>query len=117
MAGDMTVSETLEVGVASATPFRVPTWTAMHRRQTAIIDAWCGIAAGLLAFEVRFGGSGGQTALPYFWLALSLPALWLPALGLAGAYDSRFIGVGSDEFRRVLNTGVCLTAQIGRAHV
>lgn len=112
MAGDITVSETLDVGAASAASFRVPTWTATHRRQTAVIDAWCGIAAGLLALEVRFGGSGGQSALPYFWLALTLPALWLPALGLAGAYDSRFIGVGPDEFRRVLNTGICLTALI-----
>ena len=111
MAGDLTVSETLEVGVASAAPFRARTWTATHLRQTAIIDAWCGIAAGLLAFEVRFGGSG-QSALPYFWLALTLPVLWLPALGLSGAYDTRFIGVGPDEFRRVLNTGVCLTALI-----
>jgi exopolysaccharide biosynthesis polyprenyl glycosylphosphotransferase len=107
----MTVSETLQVGAASAATRRVTSWTASHRRQTAMIDSWCGIAAGLLAFEVRFGG-GGQAALPYFWLALALPVLWLPALGLAGAYDSRFIGVGPDEFRRVLNTGICLTALI-----
>ena len=31
--------------------------------------------------------------------------------GSAGrGYDSRFIGVGTDEFRKVLNAGVCLTA-------
>ena len=34
----------------------------------------------------------------------------LAALALARAYDTRFIGVGYDEFRRVLNAGVCLTA-------
>ena len=38
--------------------------------------------------------------------------LWLVALELAGAYDSRFVGVGPDEFRRVLNAGVCLTALV-----
>lgn len=29
---------------------------------------------------------------------------------LSGAYDARFIGTGSDEFRKVLNAGVSLTA-------
>jgi exopolysaccharide biosynthesis polyprenyl glycosylphosphotransferase len=31
---------------------------------------------------------------------------------LAGGYDSRFIGAGSDEFRRILNAGVSLTAGV-----
>ena len=31
---------------------------------------------------------------------------------MAGAYDIRFIGTGSDEFRRVLNAGVSLTAAV-----
>ena len=38
--------------------------------------------------------------------------LWIGALGLAGAYDVRFIGTGSDEFRKVLNAGVSLTAAV-----
>ena len=38
--------------------------------------------------------------------------LWLAALELASAYDNRFVGVGSDEFRRVVNAGVCLTAVV-----
>ena len=33
-------------------------------------------------------------------------------LGLAGAYDVRFIGTGSDEYRKVLNAGVGLTAAV-----
>jgi exopolysaccharide biosynthesis polyprenyl glycosylphosphotransferase len=41
--------------------------------------------------------------------------VWLTALVLAGAYDSRFIGVGTDEFRRVVNGGVCLTAIVAFA--
>jgi FlaA1/EpsC-like NDP-sugar epimerase len=48
----------------------------------------------------------------YIWLVLAFPAFWLAALQLAGAYDVRFMGVGSDEFRRVLNAGVGLTAAI-----
>ena len=112
MAVDMTVPETLQVSAAPAATSRVTSWTASHRWQASIVDAWCAIAAGLLAFEVRFGSSSGLAVLPYLWLALTMPALWLPALGLAGAYDSKVFGVGSDEFRRVLNTGICLTALI-----
>jgi exopolysaccharide biosynthesis polyprenyl glycosylphosphotransferase len=33
-------------------------------------------------------------------------------VALAGGYDSRFIGVGSDEFRKIVNAGVCLTAAV-----
>jgi exopolysaccharide biosynthesis polyprenyl glycosylphosphotransferase len=38
--------------------------------------------------------------------------LWVAALWLAGAYDVRFIGTGSDEFRKVLNAGIGLTAAV-----
>ena len=41
-----------------------------------------------------------------------LPVLWVISVRLAGGYDSRFIGVGTDEFRRVLNAGICLTAVV-----
>src|SRR5580693_2802138 len=34
------------------------------------------------------------------------------AVGLAGGYDVRFIGTGSDEFRKILNAGVGLTAAV-----
>jgi exopolysaccharide biosynthesis polyprenyl glycosylphosphotransferase len=44
--------------------------------------------------------------------SLALPVLWVSAVGLAGGYDSRFIGVGTDEFRRVLNAGVFLIATV-----
>jgi exopolysaccharide biosynthesis polyprenyl glycosylphosphotransferase len=89
-------------------------WTSRYVRHVAIGDAICGLAAGLVAFDARFGGdtAGSES---YLWLGLALPALWLAGLALAGAYDTRFIGVGTDEFRRVLNTGVCMTAVVAIA--
>ncbi len=112
MAENLTVPEPLQVGqVAQVATPSIPAWTRTYLRQVAIADACCALAAGLVAFEVRFGGdTAGATA--YFWLALSLPVLWLATLMLAGAYDARFIGVGTDEFRRVVNTGICLTAAV-----
>jgi exopolysaccharide biosynthesis polyprenyl glycosylphosphotransferase len=86
-------------------------WTSGYLRQAMAADAICGLAAGLLAFEIRFDNQN-HSAPFYLMLSLGLPLLWLCAVGLAGGYDSRFIGVGSDEFRRVLNAGVFLTAAV-----
>jgi exopolysaccharide biosynthesis polyprenyl glycosylphosphotransferase len=85
-------------------------WTSGYRRQAAAADAICGLAAGLLAFEIRFDNHHGAVA--YLLLSLALPLLWLCAVGMVGGYDTRFIGVGSDEFRRVLNAGVFLTGAV-----
>jgi exopolysaccharide biosynthesis polyprenyl glycosylphosphotransferase len=81
-----------------------------YRRQTVAADGICALAAGLLAFEIRF--SSAHSAPFYLLLSFTLPVLWVVALGLAGGYDIRFIGVGSDEFRRVLNAGIFLSGAV-----
>ena len=86
-------------------------WPTRYLRQGAMIDGCCGLAAGLLAYQVRFDSAGHQPA-EYLAVSLSLPIAWLLTLLLAGAYDPRFIGVGTDEFRRVLNAGAFLTAAV-----
>jgi exopolysaccharide biosynthesis polyprenyl glycosylphosphotransferase len=48
--------------------------------------------------------------LSYALFAALFPLLWEMATTLSGAYDDRFFGIGSDEFRKVLNAGVSLTA-------
>jgi exopolysaccharide biosynthesis polyprenyl glycosylphosphotransferase len=111
LAQDLTVPEPTQVGRASRLPARGLTmWTGAYLRRVALADASCALAAGMLAFQVRFGDVHGSAA--YFWVGMSLPVCWLIALALGGAYDARFIGVGSDEFRRVVNAGICLTAAI-----
>ncbi len=112
VAEKLIVSKSLRV--APIATRSLTAWTTTHLNQVAIADAACGLAAGLIAFDVRFG-SDAVGAVAYFWLALCMPALWLAALALAGAYDARFIGVGPDEFRRVVNAGVCLTAVVAIA--
>ena len=110
LAEDIAVSERVQVSLPARLAARdVASWPGAYRRQAVIVDACCALGAGWLAFEARFGSASNGTSA-YFWLGLALPALWLVALELAGASDSRFVGVGPDEFRRVLNAGVCLTA-------
>jgi exopolysaccharide biosynthesis polyprenyl glycosylphosphotransferase len=86
-------------------------WTYAYLRQVIAADGLCALAGGVLALKLRFDG-GGDPPSRYLVLSLSLPLIWLCMVKLAGGYDSRFIGVGTDEFRRVLNAGVTLTAAV-----
>ena len=88
---------------------RLPTWTRDYLRTVALADLGCGVVGVFIAAQVRFG-SNVQSM--YLGLSLALPLLWVGALWLAGAYDARFIGTGSDEYRKVLNAGVGLTAAV-----
>jgi Bacterial sugar transferase len=71
----------------------------------------CALVAELEALEVRFDG-GGFVPAGYFGFTVVLPLLWLGSLAIAGGYDRRFVGVGSEEFRKDLNAAVSLTAGI-----
>ena len=89
-------------------------WTGAYLRRVALADFACALAGSVLAYEVRFGQ---PTSRPVIYLAFTglLPLLWVASVALAGGYDPRFIGVGSDEFRRVLNAAVSLTAMVAIA--
>jgi exopolysaccharide biosynthesis polyprenyl glycosylphosphotransferase len=72
-----------------------------------MFDFVIAVAFSMLALQVRFGGGA---AVEYAALSIMFPLLWVLALWISGAYDVRYIGTGSDEFRKVLNAGVSLTA-------
>jgi exopolysaccharide biosynthesis polyprenyl glycosylphosphotransferase len=88
---------------------RTGAWVRKYLRLVALGDFGCAAVAALAAVLLRFGSDVGHT---YIALSLALPVLWLAALWLAGAYDVRVVGTGSDEFRKVMNAGVGLTAAI-----
>jgi exopolysaccharide biosynthesis polyprenyl glycosylphosphotransferase len=85
------------------------TWTREYLRRAALADLGCATVGVFAAVQLRFGNHVTAT---YVALSLALPVLWLAAVGLAGGYDARFIGTGSDEFRKILNAGVGLTAAV-----
>ena len=86
---------------------RLSTWTRDYLRNAALADLGCAVAGVFVAAQIRFGS---YLTPVYLALSLVLPVLWIAALWLAGAYDVRFIGTGSDEYRKVLNASVGLTA-------
>jgi exopolysaccharide biosynthesis polyprenyl glycosylphosphotransferase len=77
----------------------------------AASDVTCAVLVGAVAAEVRYL-SQGYLAPTYLIITAALPILWVSTLALLGGYDSRFIGVGSDEFRRVLKSAVILAASM-----
>jgi len=88
---------------------RLSTWSRDYLREVALADLACGVVGVFIAAQLRFGSN---VTPMYLALSLALPVLWVAALWLAGAYDVRFIGTGSDEFRKVLNAGIGLTAAV-----
>lgn len=95
--------------VARQTASSSSTWSRDYLRRAALADLGCAIIGVFAAVQLRFGEHVTGT---YVALSLALPGLWLAAVALAGGYDVRFIGTGSDEFRKVLNAGVSLTAAV-----
>lgn len=93
----------------SATARGPRAWTTAYLRQAALADCACALVAGAAAAQARFGG-GGYPPISYLGFTCALPVLWWASVLLAGGYDARFIGLGSDEFRRVLRAAVSLIA-------
>ena len=84
-------------------------WQHGYLRIAAVSDA---IAAslGLLASSwlsmIENGSTGvSNRQVPFALLAV---AVWVVVLGITGSYDSRIIGGGTDEYRRVLNGGLVM---------
>jgi exopolysaccharide biosynthesis polyprenyl glycosylphosphotransferase len=89
-------------------------WMSSYLRRLAVADFACALTAGAAAVQIRFVSQG---YLPVAYLAFTgvLPILWWGSVMLAGGYDPRFIGLGSDEFRKVLNAAMCLAAGVAIA--
>ena len=84
-------------------------WKSRYLGIAAILDAACALLAGMVAFEIRYHA---RIEPPTEYLAITgaLPPIWLTSVMLAGGYDSRWVGTGAEEFRRIVHAGVALTA-------
>jgi exopolysaccharide biosynthesis polyprenyl glycosylphosphotransferase len=76
----------------------------------AAADAACGLLAGLVALVSRFASASEHSL--YLVATAGLPLVWIAWVGMAGGYDPRIIGLGSEEYRRVINAAISLTAAV-----
>ena len=84
-------------------------WQRRYVHWVMLADAVAGGLAGGVAYLVRFPGA---EQVNYMAASLASPALWVLAVALAGGYDERVIGLGSEEFQRILRALVGLTATV-----
>lgn len=78
-------------------------WRRNYGRALAVIDAGLLLAAVTVAMWVRFGVGDPDklSGISYPLLGLALAAGWWLSLLFCRAYESRFLGAGSEEYRRV----------------
>ena len=60
---------------------RPVSWKTRYLRTALYGDLCCGLAAGLLAFAVRFGGSLTDGLGIYIGISFSLPIVWAACVG------------------------------------
>jgi exopolysaccharide biosynthesis polyprenyl glycosylphosphotransferase len=76
-----------------------------YRRFVVLFDAAVAGLAVALAVVVRFDASPQDF---YLTIPVIVPFAWVALLAMNRAYESRFIGAGTEEFERVLRSGLSL---------
>ena len=90
-------------------------WERPYVRAVVGIDAIASLVAGVTAYVVRWGPEAPDLRWDYVALSTGLPLLWLAAMAAARGYESRFLSVGFEEFRRVLAAAVAVIATVATA--
>jgi exopolysaccharide biosynthesis polyprenyl glycosylphosphotransferase len=89
-----------------------PAWAARYVAVLVVADLAVALAAGAMAFGVRFGNDVTPYNRGYLLLSALLPLGFMLALALTRAYERRFLFVGTDEYQRVLRAGMMLTVTL-----
>jgi exopolysaccharide biosynthesis polyprenyl glycosylphosphotransferase len=87
-------------------------WERRYARLLVGFDGLVGVVAALAAYALRFSGSFSW-AYGYLAATVIAPLLWVCAIALSGGYESRTLGLGSEEFQRIFRAFVGLTATVG----
>jgi len=88
-------------------------WKRNYRRLLLTLDVVAAMAGAIAALLTLYGRMAEDRAdVRYLLAGLFLPLLWAGAVSSARAYEDRFTGVGSEEFRRVTTAAVWLTVLV-----
>jgi exopolysaccharide biosynthesis polyprenyl glycosylphosphotransferase len=105
-------------GVPRTTWFRTRRLSTWHRSYAAVLLVLDFLAIVLVdftaikLFEQANAGFQDDAALFNTVAYLLLPLAWLIVIWGSGGYDRRYLGIGTDEFKRVTRAAVTMTATI-----
>lgn len=92
---------------------RADAWLRPYVLGLVGLDLAGALTATLAGTAVRFHGSlAAATTAPYLVISLILPLVWVVFVCLGGGYERRFLGVGTEEYRRVAVAGAVLAATV-----
>jgi len=109
---DSTTTPSSAPARASATT-ATPTWKRSYVAALVCLDALAVVAGGLIAMLVRFGTVDQPLqGISYVMAVLGASVPWVATMAVSRGYEPRFLGLGSEEFRRVGNAAVRFTALV-----
>lgn len=73
-------------------------WARAYLMRIVLADFVTGAAGAMLASLVRFGPDVSDS---YWLFSFAIPFVWVLALVMANAYERRFLGVSTEEYRAV----------------
>ena len=104
--------------VAGADPEAPPAadaarWLRRYIRGLVVGDALALLIAGLGAVALRFADQGPQLrGVSYTAVALLLGVGWLVVLAFSRCYEPRFVGSGTEEYKRIANASIRVVAVV-----
>lgn len=78
-----------------------PRWRRRYAALVALLDALAALAGGTIAAAVEVQ-SAPEGWGEYVALTIAVALAWVAAVGIAGGYEQRFLGIGSEEYHRVV---------------
>jgi len=82
---------------------------ASYRWRAVLADVASGAAGAAIASWVRFGPDPHAEYVLYSSL---VPLVWVATIAVERGYENRFLGVGTEEYRRVADSGLLLFVAI-----
>ncbi|MBG0738323.1 sugar transferase [Paeniglutamicibacter antarcticus] len=106
-------SRSARVRLAAAPARSGEQWATRYHLLLCISDASVLASVAVAAQIGRFGfGSAdvnvGNFGIGYSFLSLGIAVAWMLALGISGSRDARIVGIGSDEYKRVISATTSL---------
>lgn len=86
-----------------------PRWLPKYTVAVVVADLLAALVSVVIAVSVPLSGDESVNS----WVVALFPPAWVAALALGRTYEHRFVGNGSEEYKRLFHTSVAFLAVIG----